>query len=851
MSQNQYPPPDSTGQSLGYDPKSSKRNSGLFSFLKWFKPSASRESIDTDAQISESSSSGSLNSVHSAGTVASFSYVHPSAYEKSVSEKCIVPGPETDTYKARLKQRDQRRENDKNLTLRKKYNLFFHRDTFLKPKPPPPEEENTKSLPLMTRATMEIEEDVKVHRRTNSESSKIRKSGAYLHVKGKRKAPQPPTLKDGNSTMSLRRKKRLAPTPPAVITEQVVNTFQQIDGNEEVLCNDSLKLDHGILKPAKDTDNLKPQDQNSSANSPTTSARSSCADAPVSPRPWYKRNSSRESVASTKKEHKYEQIERLPEVPFMRNSVLDLTASEEPKVEKKKEEKRKSGMSFLTNISELDREASEIIKNKESEKNGFGDIQEMPEFMRPKDTKINADSWVSPKRRSARDLIAKFNAITNVTKVTVNSAFFGASPKESKLFGKQTSLDETKRRQESLLESHRKRLEEIDKKNSPLMKSESASAIKSKPETPKSERKSWKCPKCNLENEYWRIICHVCSAIKPYFDDFSSGKTDNKQEVKASSPLVIKREKSPPKKPEMNMERSKTQIGFSALASYNANNRGKLEKTVAVDERSQVDAESKKVEREKLKKMLIEMKNSLPKRKSNIMMKQNSRTSVIVENPENIEAEIKEIPEKTPKKEVQHPKSPTEKVPTTPEKTQEEKVAEILIGTTQTIYENIKVKKTENPKPIKVSSEVQTSSAVKQIVPPSTVANLVREETRRNNYELMRPKDFEDIYADNNDNSPARIYANLARNDELSLFFNVPKNLGNIKNNINQSKGANKTDTIEINRLLRRLETSIAKGELTEAAIFAKELAQLKVHCSVIRQKPQQASSDAKKKTFQ
>ncbi|KAJ8973999.1 hypothetical protein NQ317_002395 [Molorchus minor] len=819
MSLNQHLPPESSGQSIGDDPKSSKRNSGLFAFLKWFKPSTSRESIDANAAISESSSSDSLNSIHSAGTVASFSFVPPSAYEKCLSEKCIVLGPETDTYKARLKQRDKRRENDKNLTLRKKYNLFFNRETLLKPKPPEVEEENTKSLPLMTRATMEaLEEEVKVHRRANSESSKMRKAGSYLHVKGKRKAPAPPggkAIPDGHSTTSLRRKKRLAPTPPAVTAEKVINTLQQVDKLEtiaqsdtDVLCNDSLKLDHGILKSAKDANVLKPSvDQNNlnAANSPTTSARSSYVETPVSPRPWYKRNSSKESTSNNKKDksdHKYEHIERLPEVSFVRNSTLDLTL-DEVKPEKRKDEKRKSGLSFLTNISELDREASEIIKNKEQEKNGFGDIQEMPEFMRPKDTKINGDSWVSPKRRSARDLIAKFNAITNVTKVTVNTAIFGNSPKDSKLFGKQTSLDETKRRQEYILESHRKRLEEIDnKKNSPLMKSESASAIKSKPETPKTERKNWKCPK----------------------------------------------------------------------SSY-ASNRNKLEKAVSVDEKAPKNLDSKKEEREKLKRMLIEMKNSLPKRKSNMMMKQNGRASIIVENPESSESEIVD---KTPANEniIEKkaneitPKETVLKKPLT-EKTQEEKVAEILIGTTETIYENIKVKKTDKPKPVKVSSAAQTSAVVKQVVPPTSIANLIKNESKkddyrllrpkdfeaneenRNNYELMRPKDFEDIYADSDGKSAARIYANLARNDELSLFFNMPKNFNNLKNNISQAATANNTDTIEINRLLKRLETSIAKGELTEAAIFAKELAQLKVNCSVIRQKSSSKKNEGKKKGFQ
>lgn len=859
MSLNQKPTLDNGGQSIGCDPKTNKRNSGLFAFLKWFKPSTSRESIDVDLQISQSSSCDSLNSTHSAGTVASFSYVPPSAYKKCVSEKCIVLEPETDTYRARLKQRDKRREHDKNLTLRKKYNLFFNRDTLLKTKQTQIiDEENSKSLPLMPRTTvMDTYEEVQVHRRTNSESSKVKKAGAYLHVKGKRRAPQPPgskLLQDNTSTASLRRKKRLAPTPPAVTTDKVIKTLEDelvkadaiVYADADIICNDSLKLDHGILKPAKEADEKAPStsscilDQNSTStatNSQTTSARSNCVEATVSPRPWYKRNTHREIIHQKKEkiDHKYEPIE-VPEVQFKRNSTLDLTL-EEVKVEKKKEEKRKSGLSFLTNISELDREASEIIKNKELEKNGFSDIAEMPEFMRPKDSKISNDSWVSPKRRSARDLIAKFNAITNVTKVTV----FGASQKDNKFFGKQTSLDETKRRQEYLLENHKKKIDEIDKKNTPLMKSESASAIKSNPETPKLERKSWKCPKCNLENEYWRIICHVCSAIKPYFDDFStSSKVDLKPEPKTSSPLVLKKDISPPKKPDI-LERSKTQIGFSALANYNAAARGKLEKNASVDEKSQKNPDTKKNEKEKLKKMLIEMKNSLPKRKSNVMLKQNNRTSVIVENPENIE-EIKENDEIEPKSEDEEPIAEKNL-----EKTQEERVASILIGTTETIYENIKIKKTDHPKPVKVSSSAQTSGVLKQILPPTTILNLIKDQTNKNSYELMRPKDFEDIYADTSSKSAARVYANLARNDELSLFFNMPKNLNNLNNN-SQLKDVNNTDTIEINRLLRRLETAIAKGDLTEAAAFAQELAQLKVNCSVVRQKQDSSVANSGKR---
>lgn len=129
--------------------------------------------------------------------------------------------------------------------------------------------------------------------RTNSESSKLKKAGAYVHVKGKRKAPQPPTGTqnkvpvDSGATASLKRKKRLAPTPPPV-TEK------------EVLANDCLKLDRGVLKPLKE--DVKPRtSQDLQVQSVT--------EAPVSPRPWYKRNSIAKEV-TVKKENKYEPIER-------------------------------------------------------------------------------------------------------------------------------------------------------------------------------------------------------------------------------------------------------------------------------------------------------------------------------------------------------------------------------------------------------------------------------------------------------------------------------------------------------------------------------------------------------------
>jgi len=44
-------------------------------------------------------------------------------------------------------------------------------------------------------------------------------------------------------------------------------------------------------------------------------------------------------------------------------------------------------------------------------------------------------------------------------------------------------------------------------------------------------------------------------------------------------------------------------------------------------------------------------------------------------------------------------------------------------------------------------------------------------------------------------------------------------------------------NTLAINRLLRKLEGAIASGHHQQAAGLAKELARLKIHCSVIRQR--------------
>lgn len=536
--------------------------------------------------------------------------------------------------------------------------------------------------------------------------------------------------------------------------------------------------------------------------------------------------------------------------------------------------------------------------------------------MKSKDENVNMDTLQQPnKRRSARDLIAKFNAITNVTKVTVNSAFFGNKEQQQNkkdYFGRQISLNA--KVEETII---KKEKEQPEKNVNPLMKSESASIVKSS--TPRQERKNWNCPKCTGENEYWRIICHVCSTIKPYFDDLSTTTNKERDETKDAK-VITKREPIKEVNPiERNFERSKTQIGFSILTNkYKQQQIDQVQSNQQVDEKK-VDDTNKKEEREKLKKMLIEMKNSLPKKKH--VQKQIQRKSIIQENPENSAivakkgnvSPIKHSPERsafvlvpqkitvdsdgktTPNDESKNKKSgntqndtdlqdkcqtkkniinnenkfqqknvvinvTTSATPTTTDikideklsdkiskiilpstsaadvKNTEERIAEIIIATTETVYENIKVKKTDVNKPIKVSSSVQTSGVIKKTsITDNNNENVDKVLNKKPNFELLRPKDFANIYSDKTGKQNSdRIYANLAENDDLSLFFNMPKKFNDIKI---ATKNSINTDTIEINRLLKRLENAIAKGEMSDAAIYARELAQLKVNCSVIRQR--------------
>lgn len=796
-----------------WDPRASRRSSGLFSVLKWLRGGETDPGSSLpppDILNSTSSSCESVVSAVSDDTVASFAFVHPLRYrpfgDAASAETRIIPRQETQSYRRRIADRDARRDAERDLTLRTKYNLLrvvgAATDT---------DTDRGRSLPLMPRT----DEPRAAHRRTASDASRHRR---HLHVKGKRRAPQPPSKAATAGT--LNRRKRIAPQPPTTPTEA-----------PDVICNDSLKLDRGVLKPAKER-----------ADTPAAAAATTVATeaTQATPRPWYKRPLAGRGPSSSGDSGN------------------------------KSEKRKSSNLSYLTNISELDREAAQIVEKTRH----LRESQQAPAFMRPKqpDSAASAaevsapasgDSWLSPRRRSARDLIARFNAIARPKEKT--------PPKREQIAIPLPAPQPQPAPERSL-------------PSSPVLRSRSSAGAAS--------RASWTCARCTLDNDYWRIICRVCSAIKPYFDDFTndSNKENNRAaadaariaaaeargvfqprhprinlsdrhfalrqasateekeqarsyEVKksASQPRVIsvfdygRAEVNKDPAPRSNIldeilnemrrkerqnieeEQKLQKIAFGGIGALGnpvermilgdeikvekpkvaekektpeMKREAIVEKMILGDELSvtakpevkvKSDMDAKREERDKLKRMLIEMKNSLPKRQSN---KQEAarRVSVVAE----------EAPE------------PEEAAKLRP---QEDSKLELIVATTETVYENIKVRRSEVPKPVKVSSSAQTSSVVRRAPTEEESGGIDAA------FQLIGAGEFVGKAFDGR-----HTYANVG--------------------------AAAATDTLEVNRLLRKLEVAIGGGELAQAAELATELAQLKVPCSVVRQRPSGAVAD-------
>ncbi|XP_058452225.1 uncharacterized protein LOC131430941 [Malaya genurostris] len=595
--------------------------------------------------LSKSSSCDSILSTATDG----FAFVQPTCYEPigTQTERVINPGPYTDSYKRRVAQCDRMREQDTKheLTLRKKYNLFSslqatgvlnNKDVTLTRKQQSPQYTDL-SLPTTTKEIPRNVHDndkdelvgaaTRKHRRTVSDSSKDKKAGAYVHVKGKRRAPQPPPSisSDNSNTLTkpassgfytnskcgtlspsstLSRKKRPAPLPPmssnsSFLNEAISNTSLLddkeiraiIEGTsipktpDPVMHNRTTPLPGiseertpgGLTEEQKQQliDNIRrvqapPATVGSLSTSKSASTfmltnndvmkleeiftstngtRSPIHDylyaeaiggvskpaSPISPRPWYKRPISgvkhQESSLPFKKDIILKTIDKrksrnkdsndLPEVGYCRNSIIDPThshgsgprfnlfskiieKSDDIKRREKDSEKRKSGFG-IPSISELDREAAEIINKENASKAVDFPNENNIYFSAPEQLVKRSQSFAkrsecdtidpTDQPKSAKALISKFEANSaNISKVILNTSFIPSKD----YFGA-----------------------DKQKISSTVTQEQITSNVSEQRDTDKTTDDKyilglWSCPYCTLENPNWRIICEACERIKPY-----------------------------------------------------------------------------------------------------------------------------------------------------------------------------------------------------------------------------------------------------------------------------------------------------------------------------------------------
>lgn len=254
---------------------------------------------------------------------------------------------------------------------------------------------------------------------------------------------------------------------------------QSYDLTAGSISNDSLVLQGGVLLSKRDLNASLTSDTGSNASdvkvnisrskgriSVTTGSQTSAS---AMPRPWYKRSvfeHSRDSGTSRRSDF----LRNSSQLEVREEGVENTTASvssatklrhteknqdggtlsrlnffhrsDKSTEDRKKETKRKSGVSMLANISELDKEAAAIVQEEQARTRAASMLLQASKL---EDEQIRTETedivqemvtsvMESSPKRGTRALISKFNAIGNITKVTVNTSFFAKQPytRESK-----------------------------------------------------------------------------------------------------------------------------------------------------------------------------------------------------------------------------------------------------------------------------------------------------------------------------------------------------------------------------------------------------------------------------------
>ncbi|XP_033334832.2 uncharacterized protein LOC117225400 [Megalopta genalis] len=1013
--------PEATVVEQGLRPVHEERGTARFSLFKWFKRTGNREGTvekrrktidkcrDNDnggQRRSASSSAESVDTFYSTTTVRSFAFhtgtlgrcnglsldilgqaaeVGPFAAGAS---KVIVGNKENDAADVACTLPTSAHSHRRDITTR--YSLQPSATFTSCGNLPFPEKKLLGSLRRLD------------DRRSSSSASSTRRR---VHVKGKRRAPNPPAAKaeaDARETpKNSNRRKRRAPKPPertldcdsvggkreSQITDGGMDVEARGDARDgQAISNDTLVLQGGVLLSKKDVGH-SPKEKKDAATQDTAIPQDAPLVVPAfgtlsaaMPRPWYKRSvfeHSRDSgpsrrgdvlrgpaastieikedsaASSMGSSASYSVDASLSRLSFFHRGQSD---------DRKRDAKRKSGLSILTNISELDKEAAAIVQEEQArarasmllKSSRIADAFEKRDVNEEivQDIVTSAMENSSP-RRGTRALISKFNAISNITKVTVNANFFAKGGRDQGAREREV-VRNVKRADETIADwREHPRFSanpvlgqggQFDKDISRYFPQQPKTG-KSKHEDAKQANKSAKEQNDRLATETSSRISFLQSQLAanrmnesaiPQKDDTAAvmeGKIRSRQEVAGET-----RETKPAEESGAGGMFSRDRAKVNATGIFEEPRRmekrqfdgvqkefsdifDEIDKQLRMKELKYMDRRSvdNQRSRDRVEEAGISSKVS---KVLDILVEAEkdakTKSAVQLEKEKSFEVEPKGKAEKSPilntvedpittdlkemLKEMKHslPKRPK---PARTARNGEERVARERETADKTTYfvsavtkvENIAVQNDYDMEKQKVSCSVQTSGNVRRLSQPSTSAdqpstsgwkqenvvyktsgrNLGGSGLTKNTFQLIRPRDFAEIEATkttrtaSNENTYANvieqsIYANAhvpasprqrtgsPRINEVRKADNVggtpiASPLAGRKLTANEDKPAvseeednsaeKNMNTVAINRLLKKLTAAIASGHLQRAARLAEELARLRIHCSVIRQR--------------
>ncbi|CAO1302874.1 unnamed protein product [Diamesa serratosioi] len=739
--------------------------------------------------------------------------------------------PYTDSYHRRLKDRDHAREQDRkyNLTLRKKYKLYTDVELQKNDKQASGYDNNlfNKYSNNSTELINQTVHNKLRHRRSTSDSSKDKKSGAYIHVKGKRKAPPPPSppqlVKNNFSPQStLGRKKRPAPLPPTTLTSSS-NKLQDtilstslledleiksiIDGTSkslsrnfspETMKNTSVKMEqtttsdiyvktNGIQESPREVsiDNgFKSSNEDQSLNTNlilnSVELREKPSPLPSSPRPWYKRGSANKDT--------------------LKGASSKLNFFTRDKKKDREMDKRRSGI-FMPNISELDKEAAEIVEAARLKK--LQESKKVPEQlvlqyqMNGLDSILDDNEGTSPK--SAKELIGLFEASSShANRITLNPAFIARQD----FFGDKKTKFGFDFSDNSIKEKPPTKLPEVDN-NAKKKTSEGLLGI-------------WHCPYCTLANQNWKIICQACEKIKPYDKRYCGAEKNKAIEDKPvtknswdeKQEQMLKYFNPVPRVPELKSE----PISIPDIASKTETLEDKL--TNELFEMSYVQSKlSDKEQATAAEKLNDNRRASFEKKVID---------KIDFSDPKALELEKERLRDKI---RAMNSKALADKYPVI-------KKIEHSITVTPTVEPTMPqtgaIKKQFPRKPIKPLTEITEKVDNMESKMQGELDQKTTKILAQNSNEKPPKKPETNNLAKSRDNLPISPQLTAKHNFKYENDFNLP-----LKIELNANKN---TNTIAINKILRKLENAISDGKYDDAANLATDLAKMKVSLSVTRQ---------------